>query len=619
MDNINLEDFNKKADAELKKLPFFGIPTIAPHIRKHGLIMLGIIIFLFITTVCDIILPLFQRYVINNMLGVENVDNLTAFSVLYIIVIVFQTTATTIWLYLTCKAEVAISRDLKKEAFDHVQTLSFSYFNVTPVGYIHSRILSDPQRISQIFAWGLVDSFYSIIYIIGSTVVMLLLNWKLTLLTFVIMPVLILVSVFFEKKLTDGNKKVREMNSRITASINEGISGVKTTKTLVIEEKMSREYENLTSNMKRTSIAVARYRSAFIAIVVFCCYITVSLMLWYGGNLAVERIIEIGTLSVFTTYALGMMDPIQNLAGVIAEAFGIKVNIGRLIKLLETKSGVVDSDEVILKYGDDFNPKKENWETINGDIEFKEVDFKYPDGDEYILENFNLSVPAKTTVAIVGETGAGKSTLVNLICRFFEPVKGNIFIDGTDYRERSKLWLHSKIGYVLQTPHLFSGTIRENLEYGIHDEIKTDEKLMEAINKVSAGYIIERLEKGLDNDVGEGGNTLSTGEKQLISFARAILADPAIFILDEATSSVDTMTEKAISEATKTLLSGRTSFIIAHRLSTIRQADIILVVDNGKIVERGTHEELMLSGGTYRNLYLRQFEEEKAALSVDFN
>ena len=218
-------------------------------------------------------------------------------------------------------------------------------------------------------------------------------------------------------------------------------------------------------------------------------------------------------------------------------------------------------------------------------------------------------MPKGTNVAIVGETGAGKSTLVNLVCRFFEPTEGSVLIDGKDARERSVEWLHSNIGYVLQTPHLFSGTIRENLMYGKEDA--TQEELDAAVKSVNADGIIARLEKGYDTVIGEGGNTLSTGEKQLISFARAILADPAIFILDEATSSVDTLTEKLVQEAIEKLMKGRTSFVIAHRLSTIRSADIILVVDDGKIVERGSHEQLLKQRGVYYNLYLQQFREEQ--------
>ena len=265
--------------------------------------------------------------------------------------------------------------------------------------------------------------------------------------------------------------------------------------------------------------------------------------------------------------------------------------------------------EVIAKYGDTFHPKKENWEPIKGDIEFDDVSFQYPDGEEEVLSHFSLKIPAGTTVAIVGETGAGKSTLVNLACRFFEPTAGRILIDGRDYRERSQLWLHSRLGYVLQNPHLFSGTVMDNIRYGRLDA--TDEEVRAAAKAVSADTVVEHLEDGYNSDVGEGGDKLSTGEKQLISFARAVLADPAIFVLDEATSSIDTQTEQLIQSATLRLLKGRTSFLIAHRLSTIRQADLILVVKDGKIVEQGKHEELLQKGGYYHDLYSKQFQQEE--------
>ena len=299
----------------------------------------------------------------------------------------------------------------------------------------------------------------------------------------------------------------------------------------------------------------------------------------------------------------------------IADLITVKVNVERLTTLLETKSDVSDTPEVIEKYGDTFNPKTENWEPLYGDIEFRDVTFKYPDGDEYVLEHFNLKVPQGTNVAIVGETGAGKSTLVNLVCRFYEPTSGRVLIDGRDARERSVGWLHSHIGYVLQTPHLFSGTVRENLLYGRQNA--TDEELDAACKSVNADKVIARLENGYDSVIGEGGNNLSTGEKQLLSFARAILADPAIFVLDEATSSIDTLTEKLIQDAIEKLMRGRTSFIIAHRLSTIRSADVILAVHGGKIVESGTHEQLLAKRGYYYNLYIRQFREESAKSSLE--
>jgi ATP-binding cassette subfamily B protein len=311
---------------------------------------------------------------------------------------------------------------------------------------------------------------------------------------------------------------------------------------------------------------------------------------------------------MFMAYAEGVMEPIRWIIDIISDFITTQVNIERYSRLVETVPDVVDRPEVIEKYGDSFNPKKENWEAIQGDIEFRDVDFMYPDGDEYVLKGFNLKIPFGSNVAVVGETGAGKSTIVNLICRFFEPTRGTMLIDGKDARDRSQLWLHSAIGYVLQTPHLFSGTVRDNLKYG--NPGATEEQIDAALKTVSAERIVDRLEKGLDSDVGEGGDLLSTGEKQLISFARAIIADPRILILDEATASVDTLTEQQIQNAIDKVIAGRTSIVIAHRLSTVKNADIILVVKEGKIIERGKHEDLIRAGGYYCRLYTRQYEDE---------
>jgi ATP-binding cassette subfamily B protein len=307
------------------------------------------------------------------------------------------------------------------------------------------------------------------------------------------------------------------------------------------------------------------------------------------------------------SYAQGLMEPVRWLVDAISDLITTQVNIERLTKLLNTRPDVCDSEEVVARYGDSFEPKKENWEPIRGDIRFEDVSFRYPDGEETILEHFNLDIPFGTNVAIVGETGAGKSTLANLICRFYEPTAGKLLIDGRDARERSQLWLHSAIGYVLQTPHLFSGTVRENLVYG--NPGATDADIERALALVSATDVIARLEKGLDTDVGEGGDLLSTGEKQLLSFARAILADPRILVLDEATASVDTITEQKIQSAIDQVIRGRTSIVIAHRLSTVKDADIILVVHAGKIVEQGRHAELLARRGHYYRLWMRQYED----------
>ncbi len=409
-------------------------------------------------------------------------------------------------------------------------------------------------------------------------------------------------------KILHWNRKVRKINSQITSAYNEGITGVRTSKSMGIEKDNEEAFFRRTADMQRAAGRSAKLNAIYIPTILLFSSVAAAIVLAQGGYMVKEDIMRLGTLSVFISYAVIIFEPIQQLARLLAELISCQANIERVMDLLEQEPNVVDTKEVVERYGDTFHPKKENWEKIKGDIVFEDVSFMYPDGKEYVLEHFNLHVPAGMNVAIVGETGAGKSTLVNLAGRFFEPTKGRILIDGVDYRERSQLWLHSQIGYVLQNPHLFSGTVRENIRYGRLDA--SDEEIEAAARSVSADDVVRKLEHGYDSDVGESGSRLSTGEKQLISFARAILADPSIFVLDEATSSIDTQTEQLIQQATGRLLKGHTSFIIAHRLSTIRQADLILVVKDGKIIERGTHSELLRANGYYHDLYSRQFEEE---------
>ena len=434
---------------------------------------------------------------------------------------------------------------------------------------------------------------------------MLAINTRLALLVIAVLPLTVLLFSLFQARLTRANREIRELNSKITGDFNEGITGARTIKTLVIEEKMEKSFVTDTASMRRKSVGAARLRGAFAVTMNFASSLALAIVLWKGGVIAKT---QIGTFSMFMSYAQGMMEPVRWIVDAISDLITTQVNIERLTRLLETRPDVNDSAEVTAIYGDSFEPKKENWEPIRGDIRFEDVSFQYPDGDEKILEHFDLDIPFGTNVAIVGETGAGKSTLANLICRFYEPTEGKVLIDGRDARERSQLWLHSAIGYVLQTPHLFSGTVRENLLYGNPDA--TEEQIDRALELVSARGVVEKLEKGLDTDVGEGGDMLSTGEKQLISFARAILADPRILVLDEATASVDTITEQKIQAAIDTIIRGRTSIVIAHRLSTVRNAYVILVVKDGKIVERGRHEELMAARGVYYRLYTRQYEDE---------
>ena len=588
-------------------LPYFGIPKILPFAKKYKYRIIAMILMGLFSSLVDSCYPLFNQYALNRYVGENTLDTLGIFIALYIGILIVQVLLNFISVFWVSKTELDLNRDLRNTSFNHLQELSFAYFNQNNVGYIHARVMSDSGKIGELMSWRMMDVVWNGSYILFVMINMVRISWRLACMVFVLVPFAVFIIAFFQKRLVKLNRHIRELNSQITSDFNEGITGARSIKTMVIESIIGDGFQKDTETMRHVSVQAARYQAFFYSTVTMMSSIALAIVMWQGGNLTINNMMLIGTLSVFMSYALGIMDPLHSVITTISSLVSIQVNIERFDRLVNTESDVADSPEVIEKYGDTFNPKKENWEPLIGDVAFKNVDFKYPDGDEMVLENFNLDVPHGTNVAIVGETGAGKSTLVNLVCRFFEPTKGQVLIDGRDARERSQLWLHSNIGYVLQTPHLFSGTVRDNLRYG--KPTATDEEIMHALDLVSAKFVIEKMEKGLDSDVGEGGGMLSTGEKQLLSFARAILADPRILVLDEATASIDTLTEKAIQDAIDTVIKGRTSFVIAHRLSTIVNADVILVVRDGKIIERGTHSELMKQKGYYYELYTRQYEE----------
>ena len=595
-------------EEKTKHLKFFGIGKILPFLKKVRGMLLCMVLLGLVSSTVDIILPLFQRYALNHFIGEKTFDTLWIFITLYVMTLLCAAVVN----YISCAqatiVEMRVSRELRQVGFEHLQTLSFSYFNQNSVGYIHARLMSDTSRIGTLVSWSLIDCVWRISYLVGAIVMMLSLNLRLALMVLAVLPFLVILFAVFQKKLITVNREVREINSRITGNFNEGITGAKTIKSLAIEEEMDTRFREETANMRQKTVRSARIRGLFAGTMAFASSVALAIVLWKGGYIAKE---EVGTFSVFMSYAQGMMEPLRWLVDVISDLITTQVNIERFTGLLAVRSDVEDTPEVIEKYGDSFDPIKENWEPIRGDIEFQDVTFRYPDGEENVLEHFSLKIPFGTHLAIVGETGAGKSTLVNLVCRFYEPTEGVLLIDGKDARERSQLWLHSSIGYVLQTPHLFSGTVRENLLMGNPDA--TEAELWEALKVISAEDVVNRLEKGLDTDVGEGGDLLSTGEKQLISFARAVLADPKILILDEATASVDTLTESKIQAAMESITEGRTSLMIAHRLSTVRNADVILVVKDGKIVEQGNHKELLQKKGYYHALYTRQYEDETTA------
>lgn len=490
-----------------------------------------------------------------------------------------------------------VQYDLRKKMFERLQDLSLSYYNRTPVGWLMSRVTSDSTRVGELVSWGFLDTIWGITNIIAALVFMLYINWKLGLIAAAIIPVLVVVAAEFKKKILVEYRDVRKTNSKITGAYNEAITGVRVIKSLRREEKNLEEFGVLSKNMYRAAFRAAWLSALFLPTVQLLSAAAVAAVLWYGGWEYEQGALTIGGIQAFVSYITFMLWPIQEMARVYAEMQQAVASGERIFSLIDAVPEIQDRENAIAP------------DSIRGDIVFDNVTFWYDDEeDQPVLENFNLTIAQGETIALVGPTGAGKSTIVNLICRFFEPQKGTIRMAGYDYKDLTLHSIHSRIGMVLQTPHLFSGTIRENLRYGRLDA--TDEEIEAAAKLAGADTFIQELDKGYDTEVGEGGVLLSVGQKQLISLARAVLADPEIFVMDEATSSVDTLTEALIQQGMDRLMEGRTSFVIAHRLSTIKRADRIMVIKNGGVEEIGTHADLIKARGHYYNLYTKQFREE---------
>jgi ATP-binding cassette subfamily B protein len=589
-----------KYDISLWKdlLPFFK------HYKKTFIQLIFCMLGL---AVIDASFPLMTRYAIDHFIQKNTTEHFLLFGILYFAMVLMICTIIYLFIRVAGVIESGVGYTLRKECFNKLQELSFSYYDQNAVGWLMSRVTSDSNRIAEIVSWGLVDFTWGAAMMSAITVVMFMTSWKLALITLAVIPLLVLISMYFQKIILQASRDIRKTNSAITGALNEGILGARTTKTLVRELDNEKDFEVFTSKMKDQTIRSSVLSAVYLPIVLSLSSIGMALALYTGGIQISQNMLTVGTLILFINYAILFYEPVREMARIFAELQMAQASAERILTMLHTPLEIQDAESVIALYGDAFVGKPENWERLSGHVTFENVSFHYTE-NEPIFENLNLTIPAGQTIALVGETGSGKSSLVNLACRFYEPKSGRILIDGKDYRERSQLWLHSNIGYVLQTPHLFSGTIRDNIRYGKLDA--TDEEILEASKLANAYTLIEKQDKGLDTEVGEGGSMLSTGEKQLISFARAILSNPRLFVLDEATSSIDTETEMQIQDAIQNILKGRTSFIVAHRLSTIRHADRILVLDKGNIIEDGNHDTLMADKAHYYKLYTNQFIDE---------
>jgi ATP-binding cassette subfamily B protein len=540
----------------------------------------------------DAIFTYLSKRIIDEGIVARNPDALVQLIIMYGILSIVIAGGVFMFIFAAGSLGEKIQYDLRAKMFARLQELELAYYDRTPLGWIMSRVTSDSQRIAELVSWGILDTSWGIFGIGSSLVFMFIINWKLALIVSLVVPVLVIVASVFQKYILAEYRTVRKLNSQITGAYNENITGVRVSKALVREEKNLNEFKELTQPMYRAGFRAAWLSALFLPVVQIISALAIGSIAWFGGAQSFAGGITIGGIQAFISYVIFMLFPVQEMARVYAD-------LQRSVASAERVFSLIDAQPEIVNRAGAVTPKD-----LRGAIEFDHVDFYY-EADKPVLTDFSLTVNPGETVAIVGPTGAGKSTIVNLAGRFYEPRQGIIRIGGEDYTRFTLEGMQSRIGVMLQTPHLFSGTIRENIRYGRLDA--SDEKVVESAKLAGAHEFIMELEKGYDEEVGEGGVLLSVGQKQLISLARAILADPDIFIMDEATSSVDTLTEARIQQGMERVLQGRTSFVIAHRLSTIKRADRILVLEKGKIAEQGNHTELIQQRGHYYRLYTQQF------------
>lgn len=574
------------------------VVRIFAQARPHWKMLAGLLLLIALASLFDGYFTYLSKRIIDEAILGQDRELLVRILLQYGGIMVLQAGTVFGFIYLTGVLGELIRYDMRQQMFDHLQRLSFSYFDRTPLGWIMSRVTSDTERIAELVTWGVLDTSWGILSILTSMGFMFFINWKMALVVSVMVPLLAVTAAEFKRRILTEFRLVRRINSKITGAYNENITGVRVTKSLAREDEDLREFQELSSDMYQASYRAAWLSALFLPVVQLISAAGVSAVVWYGGLQAQIGELSVGGIQAFVGYITFMLWPIQEMARVYAQMQQSIASAERAYSLIDAIPEVQDREGAV-------DPG-----SIRGDIDFEDVTFYYEKG-EPVLEGFSLHVRSGETIALVGPTGGGKSTIVNLLCRFYEPKAGYIRFQGRDYTELTQQAIQSRIGMVLQTPHLFSGSIRDNIRYGRLDA--SDEEIEEAARIAGAEGFITTLKQGYEEDVGEGGNLLSVGQKQLISLARAVLARPEVFIMDEATSSVDTLTEALIQQGMEAMMRGRTSFVIAHRLSTIKRANRILVIENGQISESGSHAELIRARGHYYRLYTRQFRREREA------
>ena len=536
------------------------------------------------------VVPLSIKLLTDDFITKQNLRGFIIAGLSFFLLVVISTFAIYSFYVFGGKLEYQVSKDIRKSVFEKIEKFSITNIKKYEMGELISRLTSDVQKLSEVFSWGVMDACHSIIVLLFSIAIMLYLSFTLTIMLFLILPIIYIVTLLFQKNILKFQRKVRDYNSKIIRSYTESLSYIKTIKALGIEEKKKNEFVSFNEKYRKYNLKSILISAIFVPTVMFIASIGVGFAFNFSSISVMKNIMTYGAFLSFLTYSFQIFEPFKMLAQIFTDLKSAQASAERVFQILYEDDEIIEQKETDLNFG--------------GNIRFENVSFHYFDDDKLVLKDFNFEIKNGQSVAFIGSTGSGKSTIVNLICKFYDPTSGDIFLDGINYKNIDKTCLYNNLGYVLQQPQLFSISIKENIKFG--NENATDEEIMEICNLLGIDEFISKLPDGIDTVIGESGYNISSGQKQLISFARALIKNPKLLILDEATSSIDTETEKFIQNKMKDILSGKTSIIVAHRLSTIKHCDKIVLIEKGNILEQGTHTELLDKKGIYYKMYISE-------------
>ncbi|MFD2612100.1 ABC transporter ATP-binding protein [Paenibacillus gansuensis] len=586
-------------DDEVMEKPFdwSQLKRLGVYLKPYSKQLLPIVILMMVLgTITRLAIPFIISQAIDKAIapaaGDPSVRLLLIYAGVMLVLYLIQWGANTFRIRYTNIIGQRVIYDIRHDIFKHIQKLSFNFFDKRPAGSVLVRVTNDVNSLQDLFTNGVVNVLIDCVQLVGIMIILLSLNFKLGLAVMITVPLMFLVSTSLRKKIRRAWQDVRTKQSRLNAHLSESIQGIRVTQAFTQEKENIGFFDKMNTENRQSWNYASMTNQSFGPIIEVTGAIGAFILFFYGAHLIQSTEITVGLFVAFASYVGNFWEPINRLGQMYSQLLVAMASSERIFEFIDMKPIVDDKEQA------------ENLDNIEGNIRFDNIVFEYEKGRP-ALKGISLDVHAGQSIAFVGHTGSGKSTMINLLCRFYDPVEGRVLIDGKDIRDIHLQSLRSQIGIVLQDTFIFSGTIRDNIRFGRLDA--TDEEVEIAAKAVNAHEFIAGLPDGYETEVQERGSVLSMGQRQLISFARALLADPRVLILDEATASIDTETELKIQEALKTLLFGRTSFIIAHRLSTIRHADNIVVMDHGRIMEQGNHDELMRHGGIYRGLIDAQF------------